>query len=192
MEDYDVGYISGMIHHDPETDLAILERTSSIRQIQPSILPPLSLPSVASSATATNTNVASPSVTAITNDEKEGKNVLPPLPSALFIGDLRLTILKASLEAISVPCHFASEGVLLCGPAPGSTFNFISTTSAPVDPRLGAKAVSKGEEKEMWDLSGGRVAVRKLGRGRLVLEGGVGETWGVVRRKVYELHAAAG
>lgn len=45
---------------------------------------------------------------------------------------------------------------------------------------------------EAMEASGGRVAVRKTGRGRLVVEGTPGETYFVVRKAVYALHAQAG
>lgn len=46
-------------------------------------------------------------------------------------------------------------------------------------------------EEEGMEISGGRVAVRKVGRGKLVMEGVMGETYYVVRQVVYSLHAPA-
>lgn len=39
-----------------------------------------------------------------------------PLPSSLFIGDLRLLALKNRLGSMGIPAQFAGEGVLVCGP----------------------------------------------------------------------------
>lgn len=185
-----------MIHYDPEMDLAILERTTSI-------LPPLSSlasnPSIAqtqlkaSDVAPKGTDVAPMGTDDDEGKEEEGTTILPPLPSAIFIGDLKLTALKTSLERLSIPCQFTGDGTLLCGPAPSSafTYDFISSSATPLDPRLGAKAVRASEEDEVRRVGGGKVLVRKE-KGRLVLEGGVGETMIVVRRVVYGLHAAGG
>lgn len=175
-----------MIRYDPEMDLAILERTTSI-------LAPLS------SLSSNSTSLPRIEAMDTTNDAigqqkaEEGMTILPPLPSAIFIGDLKLTLLKTSLERLSIPCQFTGDGTLLCGPAPSSafTYDFISTSATPLDPRLGAKAVRASEEEEVRRVGGGRVLVRKE-KGKLVLEGGVGETMIVVRRVVYGLHAAGG
>jgi cleavage and polyadenylation specificity factor subunit 2 len=94
---------------------------------------------------------------------EEVKPMLPlPLPSSLFVGDLRLAALKARLAAKSIPAEFAGEGVLICGPG-------VSLERAEGD-----------------DLKGGSiVAVRKLAEGSIVLEGSVGKVYFDVRRELY-------
>lgn len=185
MEDYDVAYVSGIIHFDPESDLPILERTSLLAR--PLLAPS---PPVADSDDAKMiTNATEDSSTV----ESLATRILPPLMPALFIGDLRLTILKERLRLINVPASFAGEGTLVCGPAPPESFNFISKNSNPaLDSKKGAKAVAETNAVEASEASGGIVAVKKLGRGRLVIEGTPGETYYVVRRVVYSLHAEAG
>ena len=86
---------------------------------------------------------------------------LPELPPTLFIGDLKLTALKARLAKIGIAAEFAGEGVLVCG-----------------------DAEEEGEDGEV-------VAVRKGEGGRVEVEGGVGrgEVFVRVRREVYGLHA---
>lgn len=119
-------------------------------------------------------------------------NVLAPLPASLFIGDLRLTVLKDRLAAIGVPSEFAGEGVLVCGPAPPESFGFVSSSTAPIDARKGTKAIAESLSAEAAEVGGGKVAVRKTGKGRLVIEGSPGECYYVVRRVIYGLHAPAG
>lgn len=83
------------------------------------------------------------------------------LPHSTMIGDLKLTLLKARLNAIGVPAEFAGEGVLVCGDV---------VRDADADPN-------------------GVVAVRKVGRGKVEVEGGVCDVYYTVRREVYALHA---
>ncbi|EJD48587.1 hypothetical protein AURDEDRAFT_183466 [Auricularia subglabra TFB-10046 SS5] len=83
------------------------------------------------------------------------------LPQSTMIGDLKLTALKARLAAIGIPAEFAGEGVLVCG-------DFVR------DPDADPNAV---------------VAVRKMGRGKVVIEGGVCDVYYTIRREVYALHA---
>lgn len=184
MEDYDVAYVSGIIHFDPESDLPILERTSLLSRalVGPS----------ATVAEFEDTPVIATSPIAPTADLSL-ERILPALTPALFIGDLRLTILKERLLLINVPASFAGEGTLICGPAPPESFNFISKNSNPAaDSKKGAKAVAEMNAVEAGEASGGMVAVKKLARGRLVIEGTPGETYYVVRRVVYSLHAETG
>lgn len=182
VEDYDVAYVSGVIHFDPESDIPVLERANFAGAIIPA---PLLAIKVDDSAMDTIADDESPTVLATTT------HVLPPLPASLFIGDLRLTILKDRLKALGVPSEFAGEGVLVCGPAPPESFGFVSSAKRQIDPRKGAKAVAASVEAEAAEAAGGRVAVKKAGRGRLVLEGTPGETYFVVRRVVYSLHGMA-
>jgi cleavage and polyadenylation specificity factor subunit 2 len=83
------------------------------------------------------------------------------MPGSLFVGDLRLANLKSRLSALSppVPAEFAGEGILICGP---------------------------GVNKGLSAKGGSIVAVRKLGEGQIVLEGGIGRTYDVVRRELYK------
>lgn len=80
------------------------------------------------------------------------------LPSSLFVGDLRLAILKAKLAGLNIPAEFAGEGVLICGPG-----------------------VLKPEEAK----GGSLVAVRKLAAGEIVLEGAMGKVYFDVRKALY-------
>ncbi|ORY76891.1 beta-lactamase-like protein [Leucosporidium creatinivorum] len=191
VEDYDVAYVSGVIHFDPESDLPVLERTALTDAIPLSAIaaPPKDeeeeeedAPTDAEATTTTPPPLQTSSV----------ENLLPPLKPSLFIGDLRLALLKEKLSALNVPSEFAGEGVLVCGPAPPESFGFASASASKVDPRRGAKAVAEAVSEEAAEAAGGRVAVKKTGRGKLVIEGSPGETYFVVRRAVYSLHAAAG
>lgn len=83
------------------------------------------------------------------------------LPQSTLIGDLRLTALKARLASLGITADFAGEGVLVCG--------------------LHAAGKESGEN----DV----VAVRKLGRGRVEVEGTVGNVYYTVRKELYGLHA---
>lgn len=83
------------------------------------------------------------------------------LPGSLFVGDLRLAILKNRLSTLTPPlaAEFAGEGILICGP---------------------------GIQKGRAAPGGSVVAVRKLGEGEIVLEGGLGRTYEVVRKELYK------
>ena len=83
------------------------------------------------------------------------------VPSSIFVGDLRLAVLKNRLGSLPapIPAEFAGEGVLICGPG-----------------------VLQGEDAK----AGSIVAVRKLSEGNIVLEGGVGKTYDEVRRELYK------
>lgn len=76
-----------------------------------------------------------------------------------MIGDLKLTALKARLAKMDVHTEFAGEGVLLC-------------RNDADDPTTDAV-----------------VAVRKMGDGKVELEGNVTDVYYTVRRGIYELHA---
>ncbi|GAA6030255.1 hypothetical protein JCM8097_009012 [Rhodosporidiobolus ruineniae] len=197
VEDYDVAYVSGVIHIDPESDLPVLER--------PSFTDAAALPS-SDSATITELDengepVAPAEATETTSTPPpeeapaEETDVLPALKPSLFIGDLRLALLKTRLGVLNVPSEFTGEGLLICGPAPPEAFGFDFTAVAQragIDLRRGQKYVREQLLPEAMEASGGRVAVRKVGRGRLVVEGTPGETYFVVRKAVYALHAQAG
>lgn len=192
VEDYDVAYVSGVLHFDPESDLPVLERTALTDAIPLSAIAAAPKEEAeeeedpeAAAIAAETTSTPPPSSSAV-------ENLLPPLKPSLFIGDLRLALLKEKLSALNVPSEFAGEGVLVCGPAPPESFGFSSASASKVDPRRGAKAVAEAVSEEALEAAGGRVAVKKTGRGKLVIEGSPGETYFVVRRAVYSLHAAAG
>nr|GAT58188.1 predicted protein [Mycena chlorophos] len=86
------------------------------------------------------------------------------LPRSTMIGELKLTALKARLAAVGVPAELIGEGVLICGPA-------------AVPERASAGAIEDS------------VAVRKTGRGKVELEGGVSSVYYLVRKEIYNLHA---
>lgn len=83
------------------------------------------------------------------------------LPTSLFVGDLRLAALKARLSAKAIPAEFAGEGVLICGPGVANKAPDAKTSGSTI------------------------VAVRKLGEGRIVLEGSLGKVYYEVRRELY-------
>lgn len=172
VEDYDVAFIAGEIHFDAESDLPVLERSALTHAVLPA--PSLVLPAP---DTDDSERALISSATSL---------VLPALRPSLFIGDLRLTVLKDRLRALNVPSEFAGEGVLVCGPAPPESY--MTAGGRAIDPRKGAKATAD----EARAAAGAKVAVKKMGRGRLVIEGAPGETYYVVRRVVYSLHAHAG
>ncbi|GAA6017157.1 hypothetical protein JCM10207_002555 [Rhodosporidiobolus poonsookiae] len=190
VEDYDVAYVSGVIRIDAESDLPILERAT----IEDAGALPAPVGEVDDSAPAPDAEDVDQSTAAETATPAD-PSVLPALKPSLFIGDLRLALLKTKLGALSVPSEFTGEGLLVCGPAPPEAFNFDFTAAAAragVDTRRGQKYVREALMGEAMQASGGRVAVRKVGRGRLVVEGTPGETYFVVRREIYKLHAQAG
>lgn len=82
-----------------------------------------------------------------------------PVQGTLFIGDLKLSTLKALLSSspYRLPADFAGEGMLVCAPA---------TMTAP-----------------------DAVSVSKRGKGRIVIEGNVTRNFTSVRNAVYGLHA---
>lgn len=89
-----------------------------------------------------------------------------PLPASLFIGDLRLTVLRSRLQALTppVPAEFAGSGILICGP--------------------GVLALANQSEKGAEVKAGSIVAVRKGDRG-VEIEGSVGSVYDQVRKEVY-------
>ncbi|KAL8287338.1 hypothetical protein RQP46_003790 [Phenoliferia psychrophenolica] len=178
VEDYDVAFISGVIHFDAESDIPVLERAS----LTSSVLAPPSLPAILPSPT----DVPPPPSDALEVISSSTSTVLPPLRPSLFIGDLRLTLLKEKLRERNIPSEFAGEGVLVCGPAPPESY--MLSGGRVMDPRKGRQ----GTADEAREAAGGKVAVKKLGRGRLVIEGSPGETYYLVRQVVYSLHAQAG
>lgn len=84
------------------------------------------------------------------------------LPSSLFIGDLRLTVLRTRLQALTppMPAEFAGSGILVCGPG-------VLT--------LADQGVVK---------AGSIVAVRKGDQG-VEIEGSAGSVYDLVKKEVY-------
>jgi len=89
-----------------------------------------------------------------------------PLPSSLFIGDLRLTVLRTRLQALTppMPAEFAGSGILVCGP--------------------GVLALASQGEKGNVVKAGSIVAVRKGDQG-VEIEGSVGSVYDLVKKEVY-------
>ncbi|POY69950.1 hypothetical protein BMF94_7042 [Rhodotorula taiwanensis] len=200
VDDYDVAYVSGVIHLDPESDMPVLERQS----IADTTATPTLASEVETQAGGAAGEEASASADAVTEqavatldarDRSDGILTFAALKPSLFIGDLRLALLRERLNALKVPSEFTGEGILVCGPAPPEAFDYDFTSAAQragLDLRKGAKYIRDALLDEAMEASGGRVAVRKAGRGRLVIEGSPGETYFVVRKAVYALHAQAG
>lgn len=105
-------------------------------------------------------------VLSIPQNPNPSHNTLAPrqissLPRSTIIGDLKLTMLKSRLATLGISAEFAGEGVLVCG---GGS----------------AGAASPNEDV---------VAVKKTGRGQVVLEGPASAVYYAVRQEVYGLHA---
>ena len=77
-----------------------------------------------------------------------------------MIGELKLTALKAKLASVGIQAELVGEGVLICGISDSSSEALV-----------------------------GSVAVRKLAKGKIELEGNVSEVYYIVRREIYNLHA---
>lgn len=81
------------------------------------------------------------------------------LTQSTIIGDLKLTVLKGRLASLGIIAEFAGEGVLVCG--------------------------GGGGDQTAQNL----VAVKKTGRGQVVLEGATSDIYYTVRQEIYGLHA---
>jgi len=192
VEDYDVAYVSGVVQLDPESDLPVLERGSFVNPNAQQALP---APETAEDLVPQDDSAALVETETDKDIDSTDPSLLPALKPSLFIGDLRLALLKERLSVLKIPSEFTGEGVLVCGPAPPEAFDYDFASRAAekgIDPRKGAKAVRDQLLDEAMEESGGKVAVRKVGRGKLVLDGTPGETYFVVRKAVYALHAQAG
>ncbi|KZT62102.1 hypothetical protein CALCODRAFT_522464 [Calocera cornea HHB12733] len=100
----------------------------------------------------------------VRSQEHNGIIAMPPpqiLPQTTLIGDLRLTALKARLSALGITADFAGEGVLICGLS---------------------QAGKEGTDNDV-------VSVRKMGGGRVEVEGNVSDVYYTVRRELYGLYA---
>lgn len=91
-----------------------------------------------------------------------------PLPSSLFIGDLRLLALKSHLGSLGIPAEFAGEGVLVCGKGVPALLSAAS-----------------GDKDADSDAATDVVAVRKAADGVVWVEGAVNEEFYRVRDAVY-------
>lgn len=106
------------------------------------------------------------------------KEISASASKTLFIGDLRLSALKAALaRAHRMPSEFAGEGTLVCG-----ADAFASGGSA-------AGASNSKQSGAAEDGEGGAVRVQKSGEGQIIIEGNVGRGFYKVRNAVYDLHA---
>ncbi|KAJ3533914.1 hypothetical protein NMY22_g7139 [Coprinellus aureogranulatus] len=92
---------------------------------------------------------------------KLGSRPQVALPHSTMIGELKLTVLKSRLAAVGIQAELIGEGVLVCGTG------------------------AKGSD----ELSEETVAVRKLARGSVELEGNVSDVYYTVRKEIYNLHA---
>ncbi|EIM88077.1 uncharacterized protein STEHIDRAFT_94995 [Stereum hirsutum FP-91666 SS1] len=131
------------------------------------ILQPLSnAPTSPSTTTSTSTSSPSPMPLRTLPDRPRPIGSLPTLrlPHSTMIGELKLTALKSRLASIGIQSELVGEGVLICG-------------------TKGGGGLSLGESL------GESVAVRKVGRGRVELEGGVSDVYFRVRKEIYGLHA---
>jgi cleavage and polyadenylation specificity factor subunit 2 len=98
---------------------------------------------------------------------QNGNSALPyrtasSLPQSTIIGDLKLAMLKSRLGTLGISAEFAGEGVLVCGGGTNGGGNGVSTQY---------------------------VAVKKTGRGQVILEGAPSDVYYTVRQQVYGLHA---
>lgn len=104
-----------------------------------------------------------PEVSTAGTIQSAGLRPMAHLPQSTMIGDLKLTVLKSRLMNIGIPAEFAGEGVLVCG----------------------AAASRDSENNDITDT----VAVQKLGRGKVIIEGTISRVYYAVRKEVYDLHA---
>jgi cleavage and polyadenylation specificity factor subunit 2 len=102
----------------------------------------------------------------------------PVLPQSLYIGDLRLTALKSTLNSSSIPVEFAGEGTLICGPGVPDLVKKYQEASEKGLPMDGIP-----EQEDIGEI----VVIRKSADGKLQLEGGLanGETYYQVRKVLY-------
>ena len=110
-------------------------------------------------ASSIASNVTGNQDASVPDERMLGSRQQVPLPNSTMIGELKLTVLKSRLASIGVQAELIGEGVLVCG----------------------------GSDSDE-DL-GGTVAVRKLAKGKIELEGGVSDVYYIVRREIYNLHA---
>lgn len=104
-------------------------------------------------------------------------------PTTLFIGDVRLSKLKAALAAGSyrIPAEFGGSGVLVCG-------------SAALSSALGSGVYGQGTQSGGMgsaNQASAAVTVQKSGD-RIIIEGNAGRTFIRVREAVYAMHARVG
>lgn len=90
-----------------------------------------------------------------------------PLPTSLFIGDLRLTLLRTRLQSLTppIPAEFAGSGVLICGP--------------------GVLALANQENGAGGEVKAGSIVAVRKGEKGVEIEGSVGGVYDLVRKEVY-------
>nr|XP_019012680.1 cleavage and polyadenylation specificity factor subunit 2 [Kwoniella pini CBS 10737]OCF51461.1 cleavage and polyadenylation specificity factor subunit 2 [Kwoniella pini CBS 10737] len=84
------------------------------------------------------------------------------IPSSLLIGTLRLNSLKnhlTNLKPLSIPCEFAGEGILICGPG----------LQTPENEKV---------------KSGSIISIKKMGENGIVIEGTIGKIYDLVVKAV--------
>lgn len=102
----------------------------------------------------------------------------PILPQSLYIGDLRLTALKSTLNSSGIPVEFAGEGTLICGPG---VPDLVKKYQEASEKGLSMEGIS--EQEDIGEI----VVIQKSADGKLQLEGGLanGETYYQVRKVLY-------
>lgn len=102
----------------------------------------------------------------------------PVLPQSLYIGDLRLTALKTTLNKSGIAVEFAGEGTLICGPGVPDLVQKYQEAS-----EKGQPTDNISEQEDIGEI----VVIRKSGDGKLQLEGGLadGEAYYQVRKVLY-------
>lgn len=102
----------------------------------------------------------------------------PVLPQSLYIGDLRLTALKSTLNTSGIPVEFAGEGTLICGPG---VPDLVKKYQEANEKGLPMDGIS--EQEDIGEI----VVIQKSADGKLQLEGGLagGETYYTVRKVLY-------
>ncbi len=187
-EDYEIAQVSGRIASTADSSVPVLDASSRVPRvariaagtaIQPEA--PSAAPSTAAmgdaDAMADGAAVVKtePDAAAAVSSASRPKRALAqrasrpalPLPTSLFIGDLRLLALKAHLGGLGVPAEFAGEGVLMCGRG------------------VPALLAAAGGAKPAAAAGGDVVAVRKAADGVVWVEGAVNDEYYRVRDAVY-------
>lgn len=157
-EDYEVAHLRARIRLAQESTIPTLEPLSGAT-IAP--LPGAAQPQAEEKSAQSDALVPS---TAPSQTQGHFQAIVP----TLFIGDLKLSTLRATLASQhGVTSELAGEGLLVCGTSGASN-------SAGGGGGAGA---------------GATVTVKKEGQGRIVIEGNVGRGYYEVRKAVYGLHA---
>lgn len=167
-EDNEVGYVTGRIAITASSTVPILQPLSNAPTSPSTTTSTSTVPTVPSTKPEQPQDESSPSPMPLRTlpDRPRPIGSLPTLrlPHSTMIGELKLTALKSRLASIGIQSELVGEGVLICG-------------------TKGGGGLSLGESL------GESVAVRKVGRGRVELEGGVSDVYFRVRKEIYGLHA---